>query len=374
VLTHEHGVAGIDPHKNSATIAVLDHRGGVAGSESFSITKEGIDQLLTFLLGTELTIDRIGVEGSGFLGRPVVLALSAAGYDVREVQANRTAERRRRRRRAKTDIEDAEAIARETLADPHLPPAGKHAMPSTAGQTLTVIRDWRASLVLQRVRLLTESEAVLVTLPVVIRDELPSTSRVLPQLIALPDAADALTTAGALAPADRLKLDRLAASLLDITTLTTRIKELDQQIPALLAELGCTLTDLRGVGVITAMDLVVEIGDPCRFTSEAQFARWCGIAPVAMSSGEGHGPARRHRLDLGGNRAVNSVLHIIHVTQVRCHPPAKEYMTRKMLERKSKREARRCHKRQLANVIIRHMWNDADRLAQAATADLTRAA
>jgi hypothetical protein len=36
------------------------------------------------------------------------------------VQANRTAERRRRRRRAKTDIEDAEAIARET--QPHSSP------------------------------------------------------------------------------------------------------------------------------------------------------------------------------------------------------------------------------------------------------------
>jgi transposase len=318
-LTHEHGVAGIDPHKNSATIAVLDQRGGVVGSESFPITEEGIDELLTFLLGIELTIDRIGVEGSGFLGRPIVLALTAAGYDVREVQANRTAERRKRRRRAKTDIEDAEAIARETLADPHLPPAGKHTTPSPAWQTLTVLRDWRASLVLQRVRLLTEAEAVLVTLPVAIRDALPSTSRVLPQLVAL---ADGHVVPAALAPADRLRLDRLATSLLDITTLTKRIKELDQRIPALLAELGSTLTDLHGVGAMTAMDLLVEIGDP-RFTSEAQFARWCGIAPVAVSSGEG-GPARRHRLDLGGNRAVNSILHVVHVTQARSLPPTGE--------------------------------------------------
>jgi hypothetical protein len=43
---------------------------------------------------------------------------------VREVQASRTAERRRRRRRAKTDAEDAQAIARATLAHPDLPPAG----------------------------------------------------------------------------------------------------------------------------------------------------------------------------------------------------------------------------------------------------------
>ena len=122
------------------------------------------------------------------------------------------------------------------------------------------------------------------------------------------------------------------------------------------------------------MDLLVEIGDPHRFTTEAQFARWCGIAPVAVSSGEGHGPARRHRLDLGGNRAVNSILHIIHVTQARCHPPAKEYLARKILENKSKREARRCHQRQLANVIIRHMWNDAERHTQTATADRMAAA
>src|SRR3954469_6667126 len=127
-----------------------------------------------------------------------------------------------------------------------------------------------ASLVLQRVRLLTEAEAVLVTLPVAVRDALPATSRVLPQLTAL---ADGHVRPAALAPADQLKLDRLATSLLDITTLTKRIKELDQRIPALLAELGSTLTDLHGVGVVPAVDLLAEIGDPHRFTSEAQFAR-----------------------------------------------------------------------------------------------------
>jgi hypothetical protein len=36
-------------------------------------------------------------------------------------------------------------------------------------------------------------------------------------------------------------------------------------------------------------------------------------------------------------------------------------MTRRLGENKTKREARRGHKRHLANVIIRHMWNDAAR-------------
>ncbi|MBK7723452.1 MAG: hypothetical protein IPI32_14885 [Austwickia sp.] len=48
---------------------------------------------------------------------------------MREVQASRTNHRRRRRHRATTDITDAHAIAAETLADPELPPARKHAEP-----------------------------------------------------------------------------------------------------------------------------------------------------------------------------------------------------------------------------------------------------
>jgi transposase len=346
-MDQAHGVAGIDPHKNTATVAVIDSCGGRGGCRSFTIDEAGINALLAFLIDSELIIDRVGIEGSAFLGRPLVLALAAAGYDTREVQANRTAERRSRRRRAKTDSEDAEAIARETLAHPNLPPAGKRQTPDAEWEALTAIRNWRESLVLQAI------------------------SRVLPQLKALTDGSLDLD---GLNLADQIKLDRLAASLTDITTLTTRIKELDKKIPALLERLGCTLTAIHGIGVVNAMDLLSEIGDPCRFTSEAQFARWCGAAPIALSSGEGDGPARRHRLDLGGNRAVNSILHSVHVTQARCHPPAKAYLARQVDRHKPKRAARRSHKRHLANVIIRHMWKDAGRLSPTADTSLPTAA
>jgi transposase len=355
-----HAVAGIDPHKNSATVAVIDSCGGRHGCRSFTIDAAGIEDLLGFLVESELVIDRIGIEGSAFLGRPLVLALTAAGYDTREVQANRTAERRSRRRRAKSDNEDAEAIARETLAHPDLPPAGKRRTPDVDWEALGAVRNWRESLVLQRVRLLTEAEAVLVILPVAVRSALPATSRVLPQLKALDDGRIDIN---GLSLADQIKVERLLASLTDITTLTARIKELDRKIPAVLDRLGCTLTTIHSIGAINAMELLVEIGDPCRFSTEAQFARWCGAAPVALSSGEGDGLPRRHRLDLGGNRAVNSILHGVHVTQVRCHPPARAYMARQIEQHKPKRSARRSHKRHLANVIIRQMWKDAGHLA-----------
>lgn len=200
------------------------------------------------------------------------------------------------------------------------------------------------------------------SLPLALREQLPSTSRVLASQNRLTELenVDAGLSAG-----DRLKLNRLAASRADIVAISARIKDLDAQIPALLKTLGCTLTAVHGVGVVTAMTLLTEIGDPHRFSTEARFARWCGVAPVAMSSGEGDGPPRNHRLDLGGNRRVNSVLHIVHVTQARCHPEARAYLTRRAAKNKTKRAARRSHKRQLANVIIRRMWSDADSLARA---------
>jgi len=99
------------------------------------------------------------------------------------------------------------------------------------------------------------------------------------------------------------------------------------------------------------MTLLTEVGGPHRFSTGARFARWCGVAAVAMSCGEGDGPPRRHRRDLGGNRRVNSVLHIVHVTQACCHPDAQAYLIRRAEENKTKRAARRAHKRPLANSI-----------------------
>jgi transposase len=134
------GVAGIDPHKRTFTVAVLDERGGLHGVASFATSDQGLAAALAWLDAVEFELDRVGVEGSSWLGSQVATFLAAAGYDVREVQASRTAERRRRRRRAKTDAEDAQAIARETLAHPDLPPAGKQHTPDPREPPINYLR------------------------------------------------------------------------------------------------------------------------------------------------------------------------------------------------------------------------------------------
>jgi transposase len=115
---------------------------------------------------------------------------------------------------------------------------------------------------------------------------LPSTSQVRPRLGALAQgAADQLELTGA----DRIHLAWLAASAAVMGRLDQRIRQLDQRIPAVLARHCCTLTEEVGIAAVGAMELLVEVGDPTRFTTEARFARWCGAAPVAVSSGEGDG-------------------------------------------------------------------------------------
>ena len=81
-----------------------------------------------------------------------------------------------------------------------------------------------------------------------------------------------------------------------------------------------------------------------RFATDAQFARMAGVAPIPASSGK----RERHRLHRGGNRRMNHALHIIAITRARRDPTTKAYLQRKEAEGKTRMEALRCLKRQLA--------------------------
>jgi transposase len=99
---------------------------------------------------------------------------------------------------------------------------------------------------------------------------------------------------------------------------------------------------------LTAAKLLAEVGPIDRFESDAQLARHSGVARLEASSGR----VQRHRLDRGGNRQLNAALYRIAITQARMHPAAHTYLERKQAEGKSRREAIRCLKRQLARVVF----------------------
>jgi hypothetical protein len=62
------------------------------------------------------------------------------------------------------------------------------------------------------------------------------------------------------------------------------------------------------------------------------------------------------------------------ITQARHDELGKAFLARKRAEGKTRKEARRAHKRQLANRVIRRMWADHKRQAEPSTTAIAIAA
>jgi transposase len=142
--------------------------------------------------------------------------------------------------------------------------------------------------------------------------------------------------------------ERRAGRVACCRSLTRVITELDDELEQRTAETAPALLDLPGYGPLTAAKLLAEVGPIDRFQTDAQLARHSGVAPLQASSSR----VQRHRPDRGGNRQLNAAIYRIAITQARVHPAARAYLERKQAEGKSRREAIRCLKRQLARVVF----------------------
>src|SRR6185437_9132848 len=94
------------------------------------------------------------------------------------------------------------------------------------------------------------------------------------------------------------------------------------------------------------------------FRSAAAFASYTGTAPIETSSGD----VVRHRLSRAGDRQLNLCLHVMALTQIRQDTSGRAYYLRKRSEGKSHKEAMRCLKRRLSDVVYRQLRHDAHRL------------
>ena len=353
---HAGNVVGIDPHKRTLTATVLDPRGGVVASEHFRVSGEGHRELEVWARQFG-SIARWGVEGSASWGRHTAVFLVARGADVRDVCANRTPRSDRARQRGKSDTLDSERIAREVLAHPLLPRAFKRAGqeqgPDEQHQLLALWHNRRRSILTSRQHLVGEAEHLLCDLPLELRDELPDSKAVRPRLAALAHRNrrrryDAPTT---------VRLGMLDAYRAQISALDREEKDVVAQLRELVAANGSTLSELCGLDTRSVAELLVEVGDPRRFT-EGGFARFNASAPLAASTAEGPGEPVRHRYNPGGNRRVNAVLHRMAVTQLRCEPRAQAIYVNARARGHTKKEARRILKRHLSDVIYRRMIRD----------------
>ena len=145
----------------------------------------------------------------------------------------------------------------------------------------------------------------------------------------------------------------------DIAYCEAQMKSSNARLRQGVAATGTSLTDIRGVGVVTAAMIIGHVGDVARFKSAAHFASYNRTAPIEASSGEN----RRHRLNPRGNRQLNYAIHVVAITQLRYPCGGRVYYDRKRAEGKSAKEAIRALKRQISNVIYRTLVADARRIA-----------
>jgi transposase len=334
-------VGGVDTHKDLHTAAVITMDGVVLGTEAFSTTRAGYRAILHWMRSHGEVL-RVGVEQTGSFGAGLSRHLALAGVPVLEVTGPEPAGRRSK---GKDDELDAVAAAGAALTGQRVQVAKDR---SGAVEALRVLRTTRSSAVKCRRAALQQLRNTVLAAPDEVREPLRYLTRMQlirtcagcrPDMMAWRDAA----------VASRIALKALARRIL---SLGDEIATLDAMIKPLVGELGPGLIDLEGIGVENAGAFIVAAGDnPERLKSEASFAMMCGASPIPASSGK----TQRHRLNRGGNRQLNSALHMVVVCRMRIDQRTKSYVARRTREGLSIREIMRCLKRYVAREVYNNL-------------------
>jgi transposase len=317
-------IIGVDPHRDSHSLAVVQVVSGVVVFEStIDANSGGYAQALQ--LADEHARGRraFAVEGTGSFGAGLTRFLTGRDECVLEIGRLR----RERRSGGKTDALDAIRAARSALAQQR---------PTTVAAREGAVNARRAALCQLR--------DLLITTPEPLRNQLrPLTrARLLQRLAATrPHGREDAELRGSL-----LALRSIARRVLQ---LTSEERNLAGEIETLTRKLAPQLLDQPGIGPHAAAQLVLSWSHQGRISSEAAFARLAGAAPIPASSGQ----TIRYRLDRSGDRKLNRALHMVLVTRKRTHPATIAYIERRIQEGKTRREASRCLKRYLARSLYR---------------------
>jgi transposase len=338
-------ILGIDAHKRTHTVVAIDEAGRKLGEKTTtSTTTEAHLELVRWAdrFGVER---RWAVEDCRHLSRRLEADLLAAGEELVRVPPKLMAHARDAARTyGKSDPIDALAVARAALREPDLPVARLDG-PS---RDLRLLVDHREDLVRDRTAHINRLRWHLHELDPAL-DPAPRSLVRLKHLDALDARLGALD--GVVA--------RIARDLVvRVRELTVEANALEREIVERTRSLAPALLEVVGAGGLTAAKIVAETADVRRFRSKDAYARHNGTAPLPVWSGN----RVRHRLSRTGNRQLNTAIHRIAVTQLRCHDDAKSYMERRMTNGNTKTEALRALKRKLSDVVFRALLVDATRV------------
>lgn len=90
------------------------------------------------------------------------------------------------------------------------------------------------------------------------------------------------------------------------------LTRIEREIASLMNQLGFQLETMTGIELVTAAELVAEIGDIHRFASADKLARFAGVAPIAVGSGDKH----RNYKSKQGNRELHDIIKALAIRQI----------------------------------------------------------
>ncbi len=332
---------GIDPHKASVAVAVVDEAvGDLVEHASFLQDRAGLRALERW--AKRFPKRRWAVENAGGLGRYLAQRLAAAGESVVDVPPKLSARVRvlSTGNARKNDGLDALATALAAWRNERLPTID----PEAGAEVLRLLSERREDLVAERTRAFNRLHGLL-------RDLVPGG---VPGTLSTFRAARILRGIRPQSSSARVRR-RLASEILrDIRTLERKISDLNERIEAEVEASATSLIEIFGIGPILAAKIIGTVGSVARFPTKSHFASYCGTAPVEASSGE----VVRHRLSLAGNRHLNNALHMVAVCQARSDVRGGDYYRKKIAEGKSRKEALRCLKRRISDAVFKSLMAD----------------
>lgn len=334
---HYDFVIGGDPDRDTIDLAVLDTgTGRLHAHLADSADGAGYRRMLAWA-STHAPGRRIwALEGTGSFAAGLVVFLVDAGEAVVEVGALKRA------RGAKNDRIDAIRAARQALA------RERQGAPRTGGlrEAMRMLFACREGVLVSRTKAINELKSLIVVAPEHLRAQLRGRS-LASQLDRIANL-QIITTAPV---EERLTVFTLQSIASRIRFLSKQLGELDPQLLDLIKQhpAGPALLAEAGVGPVVAAQLLISWSHPGRVRNEAAFASLAGVAPLETSSGQ----HSRHRLNRGGDRALNRALHTVAITRMRSHPETRAYEIRRSSNGKTHRDIRRSLKRALARRLYR---------------------
>jgi transposase len=337
-------IIGVDPHKLSATIEVVDHHGHLLGSGRYTTDKAGYAAMRSYAKAWPQRT--WAVEGANGAGRPLAQRLVEAGEHVLDVPAKLAARARLfdTGHNRKTDALDAHSIAMVALRTPGL----RVLTPDGELEALRMLTDRRDELARLRIQIVNRLQRLL-------SDLIPGQRK---KDLSARQAKAMLSTVRPRDIAGKTRRRMAAEELADLIVVDAKLKKMKAELGTAVAARGSTLTEIHGIGPAGAARILADVGDIARFADRNRFASWTGTAPLDASSGE----QIRHRLSRAGNRRMNHVLHIAAIVQLRHDTEGRAYYRRKLAAGKTPMEALRCLKRRLSDVIYRRLVADAQYL------------